>query len=313
MTRNFAPVLEEQEVQEPQPALDLPIGRRLLKNYVELLAMVSADIAGRKATDLFGYTRGLIKAPPKDVTPLGARRFDISGIPDVRHGYIWSRGKGTILLVHGWGANSSSMYSFVRGLQQQGFKVAAFDAPAHGVSPGHVTTMTDFKNSVKAVITELDDVVGMVAHSLGSISATGALAELGQEHQVRGFCLLAPPATLPEVIRRWSRGFLQLKPDTLKAMHTELWLRNGVPVEHWNIPVLGRDLEMPLLVLHDPKDDVVPFCESERIASQLPMATLEAVPGQGHVRILSDAAVVDRVAAFLRASVDSHEASLSGA
>ena len=36
-----------------------------------------------------------------------------------------------------------------------------FDAPAHGISPGSLSTMTEFKDAVKAAIVALGDVVGI--------------------------------------------------------------------------------------------------------------------------------------------------------
>jgi acyl-lipid omega-6 desaturase (Delta-12 desaturase) len=278
-----------------------PAKPSLLRLYIGGLALFSNKAAGRKATDAFGYTRGMIKKRPKDVLPLGAKRFAIGGTTSVQHGYLWGKGEGTILLVHGWGANSSSMYSFAGALQKQGFKVAAFDAPAHGVSPGSVTTMTEFKDAVKAAITTLEDVVGIVAHSLGGIASTGALAELGREHRVRGVCLLGAPATLPAVIQRWSRQVLPMDPAVRHAMHAELWRRNGVPVEHWDIPQLGQKLSVPFLVLHDEADDVVPVCEAQHIARHLPEVTFQAVEGVGHVRILSDMGAIALVTDFLAA------------
>jgi omega-6 fatty acid desaturase (delta-12 desaturase) len=273
---------------------------RLLQGYINLLSKISVKSAGRKATDIFGYTRALIPTPPKDVVPLGAQRFPIENCPGVAHGYCWNRGVGTILLIHGWGADSSTMYSFTRSLQSQGFKVAAFDAPAHGVSPGKVTTMTDFKNAVKAALDALGDVVGIVAHSLGGIAATGALAELAQGHQVRGLCFIGSPATLPAVMQRWSQHILPVSPEVLQAMHSELWSRNGVPVGHWDIPALGQTLEMPKLVIHARNDKVVPVFDAEFIAGKLGNVSLELYENQGHIRILSDPNVVDRVAQFMR-------------
>jgi len=289
----------EERVLAPDASAPLPIKKKLLKGYLDVLAKVSPTAAGRRATDLFGYTRNFGKTPPKDVAPLGARRFPIKDVPGVTHGYLWGKAERTVLLVHGWGADSSSMYSFVRSLLKAGFQVAAFDAPAHGVSVGTLTTMTAFKNAVKGAILSLGDVYGIVAHSLGCIASTGALAELGATHTVEALVLVSPAATLPEVIQNWSKGFLKLTPAVVHAMHVELWKRNGVPVEHWNIGVLGRNLRAPILVLHDPRDPVVPICESEKIAEALPAVSLERIAKVGHVRILSDGQVVERIANFM--------------
>lgn len=283
----------------PQQGEPLPLKRRLLKGYVDLLSKTAPETAGKRATDIFGYTRTFNKTPPKDVTPLGARRFAIAGVSGVSHGYLWGESERTVLLVHGWGADSSSMYSFVRALLRKNFRVAAFDAPSHGVSPGTITTMTAFKNAVRGAIDALGGVDGIVAHSLGCLSSIAALSDMPGARPVKAMCLLAPPCTLPAVIKRWSNGFLQLSEPVMREMYAELARRNSVPVEYWNIAALGKQLETPLLLLHDPQDTVVPFCEAEQIAKSLSTTKLEPAPRTGHVRILSESQVVERVAQFL--------------
>ncbi|WP_428242206.1 alpha/beta fold hydrolase [Gynuella sp.] len=270
---------------------------------VKALSVISPALAGRKATDIFANTRSLIKKPPKDTLPLGAQRFTISGVPGISHGYVWGKEDKTILLVHGWGANSSSMYSFTRVLRQCGFRVAAFDAPAHGISPGTMTTLTEFQNAVMAVITTLGNVVGVVAHSLGGIAATGAIAKLQRENtrlpDIRALALISAPATLPAVIDRWQREAVPLSPSVAEVMRAELWQRNGVPVEHWNIPELGRDINAEILLMHDKNDTTVPVCEAEVIGRQIPDVEPELTQGLGHIRILADNHVLQRVAGFM--------------
>ncbi|SHN01206.1 omega-6 fatty acid desaturase (delta-12 desaturase) [Pseudomonas asturiensis] len=280
----------------------------LLRTYIGLLGAISVNTAGSKAADLFGYTREHIKQPDKKRSPLGAHSFHIKGNQGATQGYQWGSGDQTILLVHGWGADSRSLYSFTRTLQRQGFKVAAFDAPAHGVSPGSLSTMTEFKDAVKAAIVSLGSVAGIVAHSLGGIAATGALAELSHSHRIKALCLLGAPANLPVVIERWANGYLKLTPEIVQAMHRELWKRNGVPVQHWDIPALSSALQLPTLILHDLTDPIVPFCEAQQIVKNMPWAKLASVSGLGHVRILSNNEVLEQVAQFFVVNIKVAEA-----
>jgi alpha-beta hydrolase superfamily lysophospholipase len=49
----------------------------------------------------------------------------------------WSYGKGpTILLVHGWNGHAAQLRAFVSPLVDAGYRVVAFDQPAHGQSSG---------------------------------------------------------------------------------------------------------------------------------------------------------------------------------
>ena len=113
--------------------------------------------------------------------PLGADRFTVPGNTDVPNGFLWGEGgaaEGNHLPVHGWSADSSSMQLLVPPpLRDLGFRVAAFDGPAHGVRDGDQATMTQYTRAVGAVLDTLGDVRVVVAHSLGGIAAIGAAAE----------------------------------------------------------------------------------------------------------------------------------------
>ena len=270
----------------------------MIKTSMDVLSQFAPEAAGRCVADIFEYTRTLSKKPPKDVAPLGARFFPIEGTAGVTRGYQWGTAGRSVLLVHGWGSDSRTMYSFARSFVSAGFSVATFDAPAHGVSPGNVTTLMCFKNAIRDVIISLGNVVAVVAHSIGAITSMGAIQELAGRHRIGAICLFAPPVSLPVVIERWSRG--KFSDRVVNHLNAELWRRNGVPVQHWDMTTLGKDVRIPVLVMHDPADPVVPLCDSEIIVGALPHALLEKVPEAGrHLGILSNAYVIERACRFV--------------
>lgn len=274
------------------PRVPLPV-RRLGH---AALGRMAPELAGRIATGAFSSTRAL-GTHPDDVLPLGARRFDVPGDPDIRGGYVWGEDGPAALLVHGWGTDSSSMHGLVAPLRALGYRVAAFDAPGHGVSEGTQATMTQFTRATGAVLDALGDVRVIVAHSLGSIAAVGAAARR-LELAVESLMFIAPTCTLTGVLERWSRSELRLWRPIVEGIYRELRRRNGVPVSHWDVVGLGENLDCPVLVIHDPQDDVVPYSEAEAIAVGLRNARLEAAPGYGHIGILMAPAVKDLIAAF---------------
>src|SRR5262245_59602362 len=56
-----------------------------------------------------------------------------------------------VLLAHGWGGNAAQMRPFVWPLVSAGYRVIAYDQPAHGVSGGKLNGLPDFAE----VFTEL--------------------------------------------------------------------------------------------------------------------------------------------------------------
>ncbi|WP_321810555.1 MULTISPECIES: alpha/beta fold hydrolase [unclassified Burkholderia] len=276
------------------PSLRVRLGRRAFR----LLNTFAPRAAGRRAADAFGFTRGY-GLPVSDRVPLGAKVTPIEGNADLDRAYYWEGGAARALLVHGWGTDSSSMLGFVKPMQALGFSVATFDAPAHGRSPGKHTTMTQFTRATGAVLDAIEGAQVVIAHSLGSIAAISALAERSRRASLRCIVLLAPTGALTEVLERWASRDMAFPRPVVERIYAELQLRNGVPVSHWDILARGASLDVPVLVVHDPADPVVPYCEAQRVVAGLPDATLWPAPGTGHGRILSDARVREQVREFV--------------
>lgn len=270
---------------------------KLAKAGYQLSGLLAPGIAGRIAANAFGRSR-----PKKGRVlfrlPLGARLFNVVGNEDIHYGYLWPAQGPTALLVHGWGSDSSSMLGLVNPLLSLGFQVAAFDAPAHGESTGNKTTMMRFVKAVCAVIESLHDIEVVIAHSLGSIASVSAIADLRHDKMIKRLVLVAAPASLSAVLERWSSN-LQLPTVVVDKIYERLRMENGVPVSHWDIGVLGAALEVPILVIHDEQDSVVPLAEAARLARSLKNVRMEKTSGLGHSRILVAPSVKDMIIRFI--------------
>ncbi|HYO52101.1 alpha/beta fold hydrolase [Archangium sp.] len=270
----------------------------MVRMGLSVLAAVVPSVAGRVATDMFSRSRHTEK-PVTAGAPLGAQILPLrNGASVVKQAYVWGKGP-TILLVHGWGADSSSMYSMARPLSQQGFRVIAFDAPAHGASPGNMTTMTEFVTAVGGVMDELGGLHAVVSHSLGGLATVAALSR-DTKRQPRHLILLSVPSNLPELMEGFAANHLRLKPTVLPYMRSELLRRNGVPVEHWDIRTLGRALRMSTLIIHDLEDSIVSFKQAELISEVFAgRCHVEPTRGLGHRNILVDAEVRKKILHFV--------------
>ena len=55
----------------------------------------------------------------------------------------WGSAGPNILLMHGWGGSRAQMTGFVEPLVSAGYRVVAYDQPAHGESDGKLTNLGD--------------------------------------------------------------------------------------------------------------------------------------------------------------------------
>ena len=204
-----------------------------------------------------------------------------------------------VALVHGWGGHAAQMRGFVFKLLGAGYRVVAFDQPAHGLSEGRLTSLVDFADVLAEVAGRHGPLEGVVAHSLGAAAAGLALS---RGLQARRVVLISPPSEVAGYSRRFARWHWMPEPVRL-AMQAAIEERYGVRWEELEVervvarlPKSGR---AEALVVHDREDAVIPWHQGARVARAWPGARLLATRGLGHGRILRDEGVAQAAADFI--------------
>lgn len=270
----------------------------LLRAELRVLGRLAPALADRRAAALFGtpHRRG---APPTPGTPgLLAKRLNVQSAGEQLA--VWSWGEGpTVLLAHGWNGNAAQLSSFIRPLVEAGFRVVAYDQPAHGHSSGRRTTVLKMAEALKAVARAVGPLHAVVAHSLGATAtAVGLFDNLEAERAV----LIAPPASAPYFARKMASA-LGLSVERTEGMLAEVQRNVGVHLESLDVRRFASWLRQPALILHDVADREVPFEQGRDIAEAWPNARFVPLERLGHTRPLSDPAVVRMALDFLREGV----------
>ena len=207
-----------------------------------------------------------------------------------------SRDAPAILLAHGWGGHAAQMRAFVFPLLSAGFRVLAYDQPAHGVSEGRLTGLPDFAEVLGEVAAYHGDVHGVIGHSLGAAAAALALAS--GKARFRSAVLVSPPADMVGYSRRFARWYWM--PEAVRrAMQTAIEERYGVLWESLDVRRLAARMHARALVVHDRDDRIVPWTQGAQVASHWPGARLLSTDGLGHRRILDDEFVTRAAADFV--------------
>jgi pimeloyl-ACP methyl ester carboxylesterase len=208
----------------------------------------------------------------------------------------WSWGDGpTVLLHHGWNGGAAHMTAFVKPLVDAGFSVVTYDAPAHGSSPGRITSAPEMARILREVAYRLVGLHAVVAHSIGGAATLIAIRNgLKLDRAV----LVAPPSDL--------RGFIDLFGEHLDlpapiregmARRTASWYDiewTQMEVSYW-----AQAERPPILVIHDRDDRVVPWDHGERIRTLWGRADMITTQGLGHRRVRRDDEVIRRSVEFL--------------
>lgn len=224
-----------------------------------------------------------------------------------RHIAMWrwgSRDAPAVLLAHGWGGNAAQMRAFVFPLLEAGYRVIAYDQPAHGVSGGRLTGLPDFAEVLAEVAWHHGGVKAVIAHSLGAAGA--ALSLSSGKTAFEKIVLVSPPSDLVGYSRRFARWYWIPEP-VRKAMQTAIEERYGVLWEDLELARIAPRLGAQALVMHDRDDRMMPWTHGATVARLWPGARLLSTDGLGHRRILADESVTRAAADFVagRSSVAS--------
>ncbi|MGL4611941.1 MAG: alpha/beta hydrolase [Trueperaceae bacterium] len=210
---------------------------------------------------------------------------------------VWGDKKEeTVLLIHGWQRHRASLGKFIEPLVEQGRRVVAVDAPAHGDSPGKKTNPLEYAKAILTVGKELGKLDGIIAHSMGG-GAT--LIALSQGLQAKRIVLLASAANW-EYQMRFFATYLGLSERAASRLVKVLEAQAQIDVDKLDSAYVCKGLQQNALLFHDPEDLRVPYKDSVAIAEQLPHAQLVTVRGLGHGGILKDEDVIRRSVTFLK-------------
>jgi pimeloyl-ACP methyl ester carboxylesterase len=246
-------------------------------------------LSARWAAHLFATPRTFEPSDAEDLFLLTGRPFRVHGLA------AWRWGSGPpVFLMHGWEGRGSQLRSFVEPLVARGFSVVAFDAPAHGASPGTEATIADFADSLLALERYVGRPAAVIAHSLGTL---GTLLAVRRGLSAGAVVLIAVPS--PRERLAYFQNALRLPEAVTGKLREIIEHRVGLSWTDVEGPALAAGLTVPALVVHDRGDKEAPTQNSEATVEALSNATLDLTDGLGHRRILNDARVISEVTSFI--------------
>jgi len=272
---------------------------RLVRFVFSTFGSVFPKFLAQKAFSQFVTPQKKAKHKVSDLIMEQARVFEFMFKGKLLKGYKWGHGTQTILLVHGWESRGTALRSFVPVLLEKGYKVVAFDGPAHGNSAGKQTNILEFAGAIKAIINQVGGVFGIIAHSFGGASTVYALSHLEQTKPLKRLVLIASLSRMMTGME----NFLRLIRASKKLKDEFYSLSNSI----FSVPLKGIDtatmhdkvdIEKTLLI-HDKEDRIIPFASSERVEAHWPDTTFLTTEGYGHFGMVKEMKVLKAVADFI--------------
>jgi pimeloyl-ACP methyl ester carboxylesterase len=210
----------------------------------------------------------------------------------------WGESGPAVLLMHGWGGARAQMTGFVNPLLTGGYRVVAYDQPAHGQSGGRMTNLLEIAPTLEAIAGREGDFDAVIAHSFGTLITSYALVE-GD---------FPPPSRLV-----YFGAFNRLM-DSLPRFQAQAGLPDEIMDEVRNkiFDTFGeevldaianedfaRQIHIPTLMYHDAADEVTPIEDSRLTARAWEEAQFIETSGLGHRGALQSEEIHEQVVGFL--------------
>lgn len=212
----------------------------------------------------------------------------------------WGESGPTVLLMHGWGGARAQMTGFVEPLLAAGYRVVAYDQPAHGESDGRMTNVLEIAPTMDLVMQREGKFDAIIAHSFGTIITSYALVKRNFPAPSKlvylgSFNRLLDSLPRFQVVTNLPDEII----DGLREMITENFGKDVLDeIVNEN---LVKQIHIPSLMFHDRADNVTPVEDSRAIANAWSEAQYIETNGLGHRGALQSEDVHEQIVQFLKA------------
>lgn len=279
-----------------------PISQLLLQKGIQLLGLVAPSLAARRAYRLWFATRRFRESEHDQRWREQARQQWLMLGQSRIAMYIWGEPENPVVIcVHGWNGRASQFSSMIPALLKAGYQVVAFDAPGHGKSQGNSINIFQFSQVLQNVSLQFSPIVAVISHSFGGMVVAYAIKHLGL--QTQKLIMIAPPISTHYLIDSFAQ-MMGLNARVMRHFYRMICHEFGDDVfEKISVEQNLKNVELPILLLHDKQDRAVSWRNSERIREVAQHAVAFYTEGHGHRRLLRDRKVIRRIVDFIQSDL----------
>lgn len=225
-------------------------------------------------------------------TDLAEKGFLKNGIAT----FAWGPPQGSLVfLIHGWSGRGTQLGAFAAPLAQKGLRVVAMDGPSHGDSADGEANAGAYAQFIIDAEKELGRCEALIGHSFGAGCAVLAIA---RGFQAKKLVMIASPSRYTRIVANFAQRIGLGRRARTELDHI-ITSKAGISPENLNISLLGQNLKIKSLIVHDKDDKEVPYASGLEIHHAWPHSQLLTTQGLGHRRVLKDTHVVQVVTDFI--------------
>jgi len=264
----------------------------------KLLQAINTDLATKFAAKIYG-TPLKFKIPERELMMRNSAKNEILKIESINKDvmvYRYGFSKKKVLIVHGWAGRGTQLYQLSDKILENKMMVISFDGPAHGLSTGKTTIITDFVETIKEVNKKYGPFEAAIGHSFGAMSLLNAVA---RGLDIPKLVLIGADNSIREITQQFVKK-IELKPIIAVKLEQLFYKKYNVNIEDYSSHNAAKKVDIPTLVIHDSNDKFVSVSSAITIRQSLKNGVLLITNGLGHHKIFKDSFVIQRIIDFIQ-------------
>ena len=272
----------------------------LIRSYFKWVGRLFPEKAAKFAYKLFSTprSRAVHKTIDQDLRAAVQSLEQIDGQKIAL--YEWGSGDRIILLIHGWESRGTALRGFAMPMVAKGYKVIAFDAPAHGDSSGKSTNIQQMAKIIDYLMRKHPTIDQVITHSFGGAALTYCLKYFQPQKHLRNAIMIAAPESGQQVVENAIK-LMHLPPVCQDLFVEEVRKRiDGRAIEQLSIAENLKHLSVDNLYLfHDVEDAISPLQGALNMLDQWEDAHLIISKGYGHFRLTKNPLLKEKIFSIL--------------
>ncbi len=267
--------------------------KKLIPKLFKLLSILSPYLAAKLALRLF-------VRPMRKARVIEEMEFLTTGkqitFQSQRKARTWGTGP-TIWLIHGWESRGSTFINLIPLLVEKGFQVIAWDAPAHGDSPGKTNSVPYNAECLSIDMSEqlFTKSVAIIGHSFGGAT----LAVLSKIHKMpKKVVIISAPTRIVNVFSRFAK---MIKLGNKAIQYFIKLSEKESDYTFIDVSLTTNDISKvsDVLVIHDRCDDVIPYGDFEVLKETWQSGKFIATEHLGHRMTIKDPTIIKTIVNFI--------------
>ncbi len=287
----------DQKEKDATPVQRLLIPKPILY-LAKLLDSISPYISMRYGARLF-LTPFRYKMPSREKKMFEDSLQEKVYIPKIKkHVVVYTYGNSDqkILLAHGWSGSGTQLSVIAEALLAKGYSTVSFDAPAHGQSPGKLSMMPYFIETIQHLSATKGPFYAAIGHSLGGMSLLRAV-KYGLP--IERLVIIGTANSITAITRNFMKN-MQLSERTGQMMKAYFDEKFGEDLDNYSGSISAKDVHIPTLVIHDQHDVDVHYSAAHEINAVLTKGDLLITEKLGHRKILGDPTVIQQIVEYIQ-------------